>query len=51
MQYDIKDKTLASGGRLRIEWADNQMPVLKQIRNRFAKEKPLSGIKCLAVSM
>jgi len=53
MQYDIKDKTLASKGRLRIEWADQQMPVLRQIRNRFAKEKPLAGIKmscCLHVT-
>ncbi|HHW48923.1 MAG TPA: adenosylhomocysteinase [Clostridiaceae bacterium] len=51
--YDIKDKSLAPKGKLRIEWADNQMPVLKLIRERFMKEKPLSGIKmscCLHVT-
>jgi len=53
MQYDIKDKLLAPKGKLRIEWADQQMPVLGQIRERFAKEKPLLGIKmscCLHVT-
>ncbi|MGE5613194.1 MAG: adenosylhomocysteinase [Bacillota bacterium] len=53
VKCDIKDKTLAPEGKLRIEWADNQMPVLKMIRERFAKEKPLAGIKmscCLHVT-
>jgi adenosylhomocysteinase len=40
---DIKDISLAAQGRLRIEWADNYMPVLALIRQRFAKEKPLRG--------
>ncbi|MDO8685253.1 MAG: adenosylhomocysteinase [Clostridiales bacterium] len=50
---DIKDKSLAGRGRLRIEWADRQMPVLAMIRKRFAEEKPLDGIKmscCLHVT-
>ncbi len=50
---DIKDKGLAPKGKLRIEWADNQMPVLRLIRERFAREKPLKGKKlscCLHVT-
>ncbi len=50
---DIKDQKLAPGGKLRIEWADRQMPVLGLIRERFAKEKPLKGIRigaCLHVT-
>src|SRR3989338_8454396 len=43
-QYDIKDLSLAKEGKLKIEWADRQMPVLRIIRERFAKEKPLKGI-------
>lgn len=53
IKYDIKDKSLAPKGKLRIEWADNQMPVLKLIRERFAREKPLAGKKmscCLHVT-
>jgi len=53
MKYDIRDTKLASKGRLRIEWAANNMPVLSLIRKRFAKQKPLSGIKiacCLHVT-
>ncbi len=53
IKCDIKDKSLAPKGKLRIEWADNQMPVLKMIRERFAKEKPLAGKKmscCLHVT-
>lgn len=53
VKCDIKDKALAPKGKLRIEWADNQMPVLKAIRERFAKEKPLAGKKmscCLHVT-
>lgn len=41
MKYDIKDKSLAKEGKLRIEWAQEFMPVLKLIRQRFKKEKPL----------
>ena len=51
--HDIKDLELATGGRYRIEWAGREMPVLKQIRERFAKEKPLEGIRvsaCLHVT-
>ncbi len=46
--YDIKDPKLASAGRQRIEWAYREMPVIKQIRERFAKEKPLKGIRISA---
>lgn len=53
MQYDIKDTKLAGKGLLRIEWASNNMPVLNLIKNRFAKERPLKGLKisaCLHVT-
>ncbi len=46
--YDIKDPTLASAGKQRIEWAYREMPVMKLIRERFAKEKPLKGIRISA---
>jgi adenosylhomocysteinase len=51
--YDIKDPALAGGGKLRIEWAYLEMPVIKIIRERFAKEKPLKGIRisgCLHIT-
>lgn len=48
MQYDIKDIQLAKKGLLRIEWAGNNMPVLNLIKSRFAKEKPLKGLKIAA---
>ena len=51
--YDIKDLNLAEGGRRRIDWAEREMPVLRQIRERFSKEKPLKGIRlsaCLHVT-
>ena len=51
--HDIKDIELATGGRYRIEWAGQEMPVLKQIQERFAREKPLAGIRvsaCLHVT-
>ncbi|MCZ7547362.1 MAG: adenosylhomocysteinase [Anaerolineae bacterium] len=50
---DIKDINLAPGGRYRIEWAERDMPVLRQIRKRFAQEKPLQGTRlagCLHVT-
>ena len=47
-QYDIKDPSLAEAGRLRIEWATQQMPVVKLIRERFAEEKPLKGVRISA---
>ena len=46
--YDVKDESLAAAGRLRIEWADAQMPVLRLIRERFAREKPLTGARIAA---
>ena len=51
--YDVKDMNLAEGGRRRIEWAEREMPVLRLIRERFAKEQPLKGIRmsaCLHVT-
>lgn len=48
MDFDIKDPSLAQKGLDRIEWADQSMPVLRQIRERFEKEKPLKGIKIAA---
>src|SRR3989339_1246572 len=53
MNFDIKDKNLASVGKKRIEWADNDMPVLRQVKEKFTKEKPLLGLKmsaCLHVT-
>ncbi|MFH1103187.1 MAG: adenosylhomocysteinase [Pseudomonadota bacterium] len=53
MKYDIKDIGLAKEGALRIEWANESMPVLNQIRKRFEQEKPLKGIRvgaCLHVT-
>lgn len=53
MKFDIRDIDLALEGRRRIEWADRAMPVLGQIRARFAKDKPLRGLRlsaCLHVT-
>jgi len=53
MDYDIKDLGLANQGQLRIEWAGKSMPVLNSIKERFSREKPLSGLKisaCLHVT-
>jgi adenosylhomocysteinase len=53
MDYDIKDISLAEKGRLRMEWAEMAMPVLKLIKGRFEKEKPLKGKRlsaCLHVT-
>jgi adenosylhomocysteinase len=50
---DIKDKTLAEGGRRRIDWAEREMPVLRMIKERFTKERPLAGLRvsaCLHVT-
>jgi adenosylhomocysteinase len=46
--YDVKDTSLAEKGRFRIQWAENDMPVLRQIRARFEKELPLKGLKIAA---
>ncbi len=48
MKYDIKDIKLAGKGKLRIEWAAKSMPVLKLIKTRFEKTKPLKGIRIAA---
>ncbi len=48
MNYDVKDASLAPQGRLRIEWAEMEMPVLRRIRERFAQEKPLQGLRLAA---
>ncbi|MFH1188698.1 MAG: adenosylhomocysteinase [bacterium] len=53
MEYDIKDISLADIGKKRIEWADNDMKVLRQIRARFKKKMPFKGLKmsaCLHVT-
>jgi len=53
LHYDIKDIHLAGSGALRIEWANQSMPVLNRIKKRFEKEKPLDGIRlgaCLHVT-
>lgn len=52
-KFDIKDKNLAEGGRRRIDWAEREMPVLRNIQERFAEERPLEGIRmsaCLHVT-
>ncbi len=48
MDYDVKDLRLAGQGRMRIEWAEESMPVLRLVRKRFAKERPLRGIRIAA---
>ncbi len=53
MEYDVKDLGLAAAGKQRIEWAEREMPVLREIKERFAKEKPLEGLSlgaCLHVT-
>ncbi len=53
MDYDIKDIGLSEKGRLRMEWAEQSMPVLRLIKKRFKKEKPLAGVRisaCLHVT-
>jgi adenosylhomocysteinase len=53
MDFDVKDKGLAEKGKLRIEWAASNMPVLGLINDRFRKEQPLKGVKvsaCLHVT-
>jgi len=52
-KYDVKDMRLADGGRKRILWASQDMPVLQRVKERFAKEKPLRGMRfsaCLHVT-
>ncbi len=47
-KHDVKDKNLTSQGIQRIKWAEREMPVLRLIRERFLKEKPLKGLKIAA---
>ncbi|MEM3737036.1 MAG: adenosylhomocysteinase [Candidatus Bathyarchaeia archaeon] len=52
-EFEVKDISLAVGGRLSIEWAESRMPVLMSIRSDFEKRKPLKGVKvgaCLHVT-
>jgi adenosylhomocysteinase len=48
IDYDVQDLDLAPAGRRRIEWAEREMPVLRLIRERFKKEKPLAGVRLSA---
>ncbi|UCF04803.1 MAG: adenosylhomocysteinase [bacterium] len=48
MNYDCKDLNLAKEGRMRIEWAEERMPVLRMIHKRFTEEKPLDGVRIAA---
>ena len=53
MNHDIKDQELADDGKRRIDWADRFMPVLRLIRQRFERERPLEGVRisaCLHVT-
>jgi adenosylhomocysteinase len=53
VDHDVKNLSLAADGRLRIEWAEQSMPVLRQVRERFTKEQPLKGMRlgaCLHVT-
>ncbi len=53
IENDVKDLSQAEGGRYRITWAEHEMPVLRAIKERFAKEKPLAGLRvsaCLHVT-
>jgi adenosylhomocysteinase len=48
VKHDVKDLGLSGRGNLRIEWAEAEMPVLRQIKHRFAREKPLKGVRIAA---
>jgi adenosylhomocysteinase len=53
VEHDVKSLDMATGGRYRIEWAEQEMPVLRSIRERFEREKPLQGMRvsaCLHVT-
>jgi adenosylhomocysteinase len=53
IEHDVKNLGLAAEGRLRVEWAEQSMPVLRQVRERFAREQPLKGLRlgaCLHVT-
>jgi adenosylhomocysteinase len=48
MEYDVKDLNSVRQGRLRLEWAEREMPVLRRLRDRFSAERPLAGIRIAA---
>jgi adenosylhomocysteinase len=48
LEYDVKDLDLAEAGQRRVEWAEQEMPVLRLIRERFEREKPLAGVRIAA---
>lgn len=48
IEFDVKDISLAPDGKRRIEWAEREMPVLRLIRERFAAEQPLRGVRLIA---
>ncbi len=48
LKYEVKDLSLAPMGKQRIEWAGREMPVLRQIQERFALEKPFAGLRLIA---
>lgn len=48
LKHEVKDLSLAPMGKQRIEWAGREMPVLRQIQDRFAQEKPFTGIRLVA---
>ncbi|QNP30838.1 adenosylhomocysteinase [Cylindrospermopsis curvispora] len=48
LKHEVKDLALAPLGRQRIDWAGREMPVLKQIRDRFEQEKPFAGLRLVA---
>ncbi|MBF0515744.1 MAG: adenosylhomocysteinase [Nitrospirae bacterium] len=48
MKHDVKDIGLADQGKLRIEWAEMEMPVLRSIKEQFSKDKPLKGLRMAA---
>jgi adenosylhomocysteinase len=47
-EFDVKDLNLSAGGKRRIEWAEREMPVLRLIREKFAEERPLEGVRVIA---
>jgi adenosylhomocysteinase len=53
MSYDVKDTSLAEAGGLRVEYAGRRMPVLRQLEQRFSRQRPLEGVRigaCLHVT-
>jgi len=48
LEHDVKDLSLADAGQRKVEWAEQEMPVLRLIRERFDREKPLAGLRIAA---